>query len=221
MVKLLAIMKNRFSNTDFISSLQSNGFEVEIAFPTHFQDGEQGYGSYAALLCEMSVVKDLAVTSYLHKWNGPILYIVNQADLPITANHFRIGIEDYIVHPLNMPELLSRIQMLLRCAGVDAGRKIVRGSFCMDADARVATINETQIPLTMREFNILFGLLSSPDKTFTRKELLAEYWGDETTTRPRAVDVYMTKLRDKFSQCAEFQIVTVHGIGYKAVLKED
>lgn len=73
--------------------------------------------------------------------------------------------------------------------------------------------------MTVREFNLLYKLLSYPKKTFTRSQLMDEFWDSATTSGPRTVDVYMTKLRDKFSKCADFEIVTVHGLGYKAVLK--
>ncbi len=71
----------------------------------------------------------------------------------------------------------------------------------------------------MREFNILYKLLSYPKKTFTRTQLMDEFWDAQSNTTTRAVDVYMTKLRDKFSECNDFEIVTVHGLGYKAVVK--
>ena len=89
----------------------------------------------------------------------------------------------------------------------------------MDADERTAVLNDEEISLTAREFNILYKLLSYPKKTFTRTQLMDEFWDAESNTAPRAVDVYMTKLRDKFSKCDDFEIVTVHGLGYKAVLK--
>lgn len=76
-----------------------------------------------------------------------------------------------------------------------------------------------EVPLTVREFNLLYKLLSYPKKTFTRSQLMDEFWDSTSSSGPRSVDVYMTKLRDKFSQCDDFKIVTVHGLGYKAVLK--
>jgi DNA-binding response OmpR family regulator len=82
-----------------------------------------------------------------------------------------------------------------------------------------ATVGGKEIPLTVREFNVLFKLLSYPKKTFTRNQLMDDFWGTETETTPRTVDVYITKLREKFSGCKDFEIVTVHGLGYKAVLK--
>ena len=72
----------------------------------------------------------------------------------------------------------------------------------------------------MREFNILYKLLSYPKKTFTRTQLMDEFWDADSSSSTRTVDVYMTKLRDKFSECADFEIVTVHGLGYKAVIKQ-
>ncbi|MDE5748827.1 MAG: winged helix-turn-helix domain-containing protein, partial [Acetatifactor sp.] len=93
------------------------------------------------------------------------------------------------------------------------------GKLVLDADERTAVLGDEEISLTMREFNILYKLLSYPKKTFTRTQLMDEFWDADTGTAPRAVDVYMTKLRDKFSDCDEFEIVTVHGLGYKAVVK--
>ena len=89
----------------------------------------------------------------------------------------------------------------------------------MDAEERTVYLNEEEISLTAREFNILYKLLSYPKKTFTRFQLMDEFWETGTASGPRTVDVYMTKLRNKLSECKNFEIVTVHGLGYKAVLK--
>ena len=80
------------------------------------------------------------------------------------------------------------------------------------------TLGEQEIPVTTREFNIMFKLLSYPNHTFSRSQLMDEFWGVESDTSLRAVDVYITKLRDKFSACNEFEIRTIRGLGYKAVL---
>lgn len=89
----------------------------------------------------------------------------------------------------------------------------------MNRDEMAATYNGEEIPMTVREFNILFKLLSYPKKTFTRAQIMNEFWEADSNSSNRTVDVYMTKIRDKFSHCDEFEIVTVHGLGYKAVLK--
>jgi DNA-binding response OmpR family regulator len=89
----------------------------------------------------------------------------------------------------------------------------------MNEESLSATISGEDIPVTVREFNILYKLLSYPSKTFLRSQLMDEFWGFDSDTGLRAVDVYITKLRDKFTKADGFKIVTVHGLGYKAVLK--
>ena len=120
---------------------------------------------------------------------------------------------------LNRLQLFLRIGALLRRAKIAANRKLEIGSFMMDADEHTAYLKEEEITLTNREFSILYKLLSYPKKTFTRTQLMDEFWDPNTETAPRAVDVYMTKLRAKLAECEDFEIVTVHGLGYKAVLK--
>ena len=89
----------------------------------------------------------------------------------------------------------------------------------MDADEHTVYLGEEEISLTLREFNILYKLLSYPKKTFTRTQLMDEFWDADTSSGIRTVDVYMTKLRGKLAACEAFEIVTVHGLGYKAVLR--
>ena len=96
---------------------------------------------------------------------------------------------------------------------------MIVGNLELDADGVTATVDGVEIPVTTREFNILFKLLSYPKKTFSRAQLMDEFWDLNSDTSLRAVDVYITKLRDKFSGCDGFKIVTVRGLGYKAVLQ--
>ena len=124
-----------------------------------------------------------------------------------------------MVKPIDLDELFLRIGALLRRAKIAANKKIEIGTFLMDADEHTAYLNDEEISLTNREFSILYKLLSYPKKTFTRLQLMDEFWDADTETAPRAVDVYMTKLRQKLSNCDTFEIVTVHGLGYKAVIK--
>ena len=149
----------------------------------------------------------------------PILFMTARDDIASKQRGFRMGIDDYMVKPVDLDELLLRIGALLRRAKIANSKKLTIGDFSMDAEAYTATLNDEEIPLTVREFNLLYKLLSYPKKTFTRSQLMDEFWDSETTSSPRTVDVYMTKLRDKLSDCNDFEIVTVHGLGYKAVLK--
>jgi len=123
-----------------------------------------------------------------------------------------------MVKPIDLDELILRIEALLRRANIMQSKALTVGNLTMDADAMAATIDDEETPMTVREFNILFKLLSYPNKTFSRSQLMDEFWGVESDASLRAVDVYINKLRDKFSECGGFKIVTVHGLGYKAVL---
>lgn len=149
----------------------------------------------------------------------PILFMTARGDIASKERGFRIGIDDYMVKPIDLDELFLRIGALLRRAKISSSRKLVIGGFVMDADEFSATLDGEELSLTNREFNILFKLLSYPKRTFTRAQLMDEFWDADTETAPRAVDVYMTKLRAKLSGCTYFEILTVHGLGYKAVIK--
>jgi DNA-binding response OmpR family regulator len=151
--------------------------------------------------------------------NIPILFMTARDDFASKQRGYRIGVDDYMVKPIDLDELFLRIGALLRRAKIASSRKLEVGSFSMDMDEHIATLGDEEINLTNREFNILYKLLSYPKKTFTRQQLMDEFWDADTDTAPRAVDVYMTKLRSKLASCEDFDIKTVHGLGYKAVVK--
>lgn len=149
----------------------------------------------------------------------PILFMSARDDMPAKQKGFQLGIDDYMVKPVQLDELVLRVRALLRRANIETERKITVGNLELDADGMTAAIDGEDIPVTTREFNILYKLLSYPKKTFSRAQLMDEFWGIESDTGLRAVDVYITKLRDKFAACDGFEIKTVRGLGYKAVLK--
>ena len=149
----------------------------------------------------------------------PILFMTARDDIASKQRGFRIGVDDYMVKPIDLDELFLRIGALLRRAKIASSRKLEMGKFSMDADEFTAELDGEEINLTKREFNILYKLLSYPKKTFTRQQLMDEFWDADSETAPRAVDVYMTKLRQKLADCEDFEIKTVHGLGYKAVIK--
>ncbi len=149
----------------------------------------------------------------------PILFMSARDDLPAKQRGFRLGIDDFMVKPVDLEELLLRVRALLRRANIEMERKLTIGELILDADGLSAEYRGEEISVTTREFNILYKMLSYPKKTFSRAQLLDEFWDVDTDSSLRAVDVYITKLRDKFSDCEEFEIKTVRGLGYKAVLK--
>ena len=151
--------------------------------------------------------------------NVPLLFISARDDIQSKVRGFRLNIDDYLVKPIDLDELLLRIHALLRRAHIADSKELHIYELTMNSEEMTVTYRGEEIMLTLREFNILFKLLSYPKKTFTRAQLMSEFWDADSTSGSRTVDVYMAKLRDKFADCDAFSIVTVHGLGYKAVIK--
>lgn len=151
----------------------------------------------------------------------PILFMTALDDLSSKRKGFRLGIDDYMVKPIEFDELLMRVEALLRRAHIANEKKIIIDNLILDADEMTVYIDEEEIPFTVREFHVLYKLLSYPKKTFTRVQLMDEFWGYDTDSDPRTVDVYIAKLRSKIKSCTKVEIVTVHGLGYKAVIHEE
>ena len=147
----------------------------------------------------------------------PILLMTARDDLSAKRQGFRAGIDDYMVKPIDLDELLLRIEALLRRARIEDEKRLTVGKTVLDAEEVSVYVDGTPVTLTLREFQITYKLLSYPRRTFSRAQLMDEFWSGETSASLRAVDVYITRIREKFSGCEDFKIVTVHGLGYKAV----
>ena len=149
----------------------------------------------------------------------PLLFITARDDFPTKRKSFEAGIDDYMIKPIELEELILRIEALLRRAKIATSKKLTVGSVTMNILERSTKIDGKEVHLSAREFNILYKLLSYPQKTFTRAQFMEEFWDTDTSASHRTVDVYMAKLREKFSECEDFEIKTVHGLGYKAVFR--
>lgn len=140
-------------------------------------------------------------------------------DISAKQKGYSLGIDDYMVKPIEMDELVLRVSALLRRVNIRNERKLEADALILNEEETTATLNGEEVQLTVREFNIIFKLLSYPKRTFTRAQLMDEFWGYGTESTPRTVDVSITKLRDKLSECVDVEIVTIRGLGYKAVIK--
>lgn len=223
MFKILVVEDDKELNRTVCSFLNHSGYEA-----TGCLNATDAYDALASSMFDL-IISDIMMPNIdgfefagnVRKLNEniPILFMTARDDITSKQRGFRIGVDDYMVKPIDLDELFLRIGALLRRAKIAANRKLEIGSFVMDADEHTAYLKDEEIALTNREFGILYKLLSYPKKTFTRTQLMDEFWDANTETAPRAVDVYMTKLRGKLAECDDFEIVTVHGLGYKAVLK--
>ena len=149
----------------------------------------------------------------------PILFLTALDDKPSKQRGFALGIDDYVAKPFDTDLLMLRVAALLRRANIERTRELTAGNLRMNSEEHTAYLDGEELPLTVREFDILFKLLSFPKKTFTRATLMEDLWDYDSSATSRTVDVYMAKLREKTAECDGFEIVTVHGLGYKAVLK--
>jgi DNA-binding response OmpR family regulator len=224
MFKLLVVEDDKDLNKTLCSYLNSNGYEAVGCLSAEEAYDEMYGGTIFDLIISdimMPNIDGFEFVSTLREQNLeiPILFMTARDDFEAKRKGFKIGIDDYMTKPVDLEELLLRIGALLRRAKIANGKKLEIGGLKMDADERSVYLNGEEIPLTVREFNLLYKLLSYPKKTFTRSQLMDEFWDGDTSSGLRTVDVYMTKLRNKFSKCEEFEIVTVHGLGYKAVIK--
>lgn len=149
----------------------------------------------------------------------PILFMTAKDDMPSKSKGYLAGIDDYMVKPIIFEELLLHVGALLRRAGIATNKILSLGNFRMDGEEMTVSADGEDIPVTVREFNILFKMLSYPKKAFSRSQLMEEFWDADSDATLRAVDMYIAKLRDKFADRPEFKIVTVYGMGYKAVIQ--
>lgn len=224
MFKILVVEDDRELNKTVCSYLDQNGYEATGCLgAAEAYDAMYGGTLFDLIISDIMMpgVDGFEFAKSVRELNQeiPILFMTARDDFASKQRGFKSGIDDYMVKPVDLDELLLRIGALLRRAGIASSKRLTVGSLMLDAEEHTAYLDGEEVPLTVREFNLIYKLLSYPKKTFTRSQLMDEFWDSGTSSGPRTVDVYMTKLRDKFSNCSDFEIVTVHGLGYKAVLK--
>ena len=223
MFKILVVEDDKDLNQTVCAYLNRNGYEA-VGCLSAIDAYDEMYGNLFDMIISdimMPKIDGYEFVKTVREMNQdiPILFMTAREDFESKRKGFGAGIDDYMVKPIDLEELLLRIEALLRRSKIATNRKLTIGNTVLDVEEHSAYINEEEIPLTVREFNLLYKLLSYPKKTFTRSALMDEFWDAESESGPRVVDVYMTKLRNKLKQCEDFEIVTVHGLGYKAVIK--
>lgn len=223
MFKILVVEDDRDLNKSVCSFLNQSGYEAVGCLCADDAYDEMYKTTFDLIVSDIMMPKTdgFEFTKTVRSLNSdiPILFMTARDDFESKQKGYRMGIDDYMTKPVDLDEMLLRIGALLRRSKIANSRRIETGAFIMDADERSATLNGKEIQLTAREFDLLYKLLSYPKKTFTRTQLMDEFWDVDTQASTRTVDVYMTKLRSKLSECDSFELQTVHGLGYKAVIK--
>ncbi|EDN00759.1 response regulator receiver domain protein [Pseudoflavonifractor capillosus ATCC 29799] len=147
----------------------------------------------------------------------PVLLVTAKQTLSDKKKGFLLGADDYMVKPFEEEEMLLRVAALLRRAKILTERKLTVGSTELIYDSLTVISNGTAQTLPKKEFLLLYKLLSFNNKTFTRRQLMDEIWDLDTESDEHTVNVHINKLRDRFRDNHDFEIVTVRGLGYKAV----
>lgn len=223
MVKILVAEDDKSLNALVCSYLSDNGYEAVGCY-----DGKQALEMLESRPFDMLIsdvmmpeLDGYALAREVRSFDAkmPILFMTALDDKPSKQNAYALGIDDYVVKPFDADILMLRIAALLRRANVEKSRELIVGNLRMNVDEHTAYVDGNEISLTVREFDLLFKFLSFPKHTFSRSRLMDEFWDYDSSATSRTVDVYVAKLREKTSSCNGFEIVTVHGLGYKAVLK--
>lgn len=221
MFNILVVEDDAELNRLFCTVLSKNGYN-----PIGASDGE------AALDIMQSEYIDLIITDIMMpRLDGfqlteslrhtdrttPVLLITAKDSFGDKQRGFLSGADDYMVKPVDVEEMLLRVGALLRRARIISDHRQVVGSTVLDYDALTVTVGNKETVLPQKEFYLLYKLLSAPGHIFTRQQLMDEIWGMESETEARTVDVHINRLRERFRDCTDFSIVTVRGLGYKAV----
>ena len=203
MIHILVVDDDKNLNQTVCTYLNDCGFEAKGVLSANEAYDEMYNNLYELIISDIMMPEidgfEFAETVRQVNKQIPILFMSAKDDLPSKRKGFLVGIDDYMVKPVELAELEMRVRALLRRSNIEMERKLIVGNLEMDADGMTAMINGEEIPVT-------------------RAQLMDEFWGLDSGTSLRAVDVYVTKLRDKFSTCDGFEIKTVRGLGYKAVL---
>jgi DNA-binding response OmpR family regulator len=147
----------------------------------------------------------------------PILMITAKGDFEAKRQGFLVGTDDYMVKPIDVNEMVLRVGALLRRAKIVSERRIEIGGTMVNYDSLTVSRDGAEELLPQKEFYLLYKLLSYPNKIFTRQQLMDEIWGLYTESDERTVDVHINRLRERYKTCGDFEIITVRGLGYKAV----
>lgn len=207
----------------FSTVLENNGYKAFQA-----KDGEEALDVIDVQYIDLIVtdimmpnmdgyelVKELREADY----QMPVLMITAKNTAADKQEGFRVGTDDYMVKPIDVNEMIWRIEALLRRAQMVNSRKITIGATELNCDTLTATRGNVSIELPQKEFYLLYKLASQPDRIFTRKQIMDDIWGVESETDPHSVDVHVSRLRERFLENPDFDIVTIRGLGYKVVRK--
>ena len=212
---LRKLMTTYLKRNGYITYEATNGVEALDVMDTNYVD----------LIISDIMMKEMdgyELTKSLRDANYtiPILLVTAKSTIADKKEGFLLGADDYMVKPINMEELLLRVKVLLKRANAANETKLIIGNMIIDYKQMSIVYKGKNYQLAPKEFQLLYKLLSTPDTIFTRQELMEEIWGLESESDFRTVDVHIKRIREKLKDITEFEIATIRGIGYKAIIKK-
>lgn len=225
MFSILVVEDDNELNTLFCSVLNDNGYTTLSA-----NNGKEALdildNTYIDLVISdimMPKMDGIELTKSLRSahFTMPILMITAKESISDKQEGFRAGSDDYMVKPIDVNEMVYRVEALLRRSQIVNQRKLKIGDTLFDCDTLMVKTGDLMIELPKKEFFLLFKLASSPNRIFTRHQIMDEIWGMDSETDTHTLDVHISRLRERFKDNPDFDIVTVRGLGYKVVKKHD
>ncbi len=220
MLNILVVEDDKNLRRLMVAILTNNGYNALSA-----EDGEKALNIMETIHVDL-IISDIMMpnmdgyelTNELRQANYklPILMVTAKETFEDKKKGFLVGTDDYMVKPIDMDEMILRVAALLRRSHIMNENRLTINGVVLDNNTLTVSSNEDSIILPKKEFYLLFKLLSYPKQIFTRQQLMDEIWGMDSEADERTVDVHIKRLRDKFGDFTEFEIVTVRGLGYKA-----
>ncbi len=223
MFHILVVEDDRALRELFCTVLSKNGFVYHEA-----RDGADAWDvlekQYIDLVVTDIMMPNMNGFEFVKSLRGngmnmPVLMITAKDTFEDMQNGFFAGTDDYMVKPVNVNEMILRINALLKRAQIVNEKKIRFENAELRYDDLTVCIDGECSVLPQKEFYILYKLLSNPNRVFTKQQIMDEIWGMDTESDPHTLDVHISRLRERFKDNAMFEIVTIRGLGYKAVKK--
>lgn len=225
MFNILVVEDDPSLRTLFCTVLSKNGFVYYEA-----EDGQEALAilekQYIDLMISDIMMPnidgyELVRSMREHGFNMPVLMITAKDAFEDMQNGFRAGTDDYMIKPVNVNEMILRVNALLRRARIVNDKKLQFEGMELDYDALTVRLHGESTVIPQKEFYLLYKLLSNPDRVFTKQQLMDEIWGMDTESSTHTLDVHMSRLRERFKENAPFEIRTIRGLGFKAVKKNE
>lgn len=223
MFNILVVDDDKKINQIYSDALRGKGFTVHSAF-----SGDEALDTTADVAVDL-VISDIMMpgidgyelTEHLREYNPelPILMISAKEEFEAKRRGFLVGTDDYMVKPVDLNEMILRVNALLRRARAASERRLTIGGTVLDFDTYTAEFGNERVVIPQKEFLILYKLMSYPSRTFTRRQIMDELWGYDSESEERTVDVHINRLRERIKNCKDIDIQTIRGLGYRGVRK--